>query len=288
MSDKIKNTENRETIIQVDGIELCTESFGSPQHPAILLIMGAAASMVWWDVEFCRQLADKGRFVIRYDNRDVGRSTAYPLGAPAYGMEDMADDALRVLNHYKIDKAHFVGMSLGGMIAQLVALRNPERMLTMTLISSSVWDTGHDLPPIDKKVLDYHANGKLVNWSDEQSAVKYMAGGWKLLNGSKHPFDEKQATRLAETEYHRARSFLSMFNHALLKGGESYYGKASFISMPALVIHGTEDPVLPFPHGKALERAIPNARLIALEGRGHEIHHNDWDYIIESIAAHTA
>lgn len=288
MSNEGRNTGTGETIISVDGIELCAESFGNPEHPPILLVMGALASMVWWDAAFCRELADKGRFVIRYDNRDVGRSTFYPPGAPGYNIEDMVDDALRMLDHYRVDKAHFVGMSLGGMIAQLAALRNPDRVLTITMLSSSVWDSGQDLPPVDQKILDYHAQAGSIDWSDEEWAIRYMVGGWKLLNGSKHAFDERQAAKLAEEEYHRARSFLSMFNHALLKGGESYYGKASSIRVPALVMHGTEDPVLPFPHAKAIERAIPQARLITLEGRGHEIHPDDWDLIIEEIVRHTA
>lgn len=279
--------DDKEKIIKIDGIEICTESFGNSEHPAILLIMGAAASMIWWDEEFCQRLADNGRFVIRYDNRDVGRSTVYELGNPQYNVLDMADDAIRVLNFYNIEKVHIVGMSLGGMIAQLVALRNPERVLTITMIASSVWDDRPDLPSIDEKVLNYHFKGVLITWSDEQSTVKYMVDGWRLLNGSKHQFDEKRAYSLAEKEFRRARNLLSIFNHVLLKGGESYYGKANEISVSALVIHGTEDPVLPYDHGKAITDAITNAKLLTLEGNGHEIHYKEWDRIIEAIIRHT-
>lgn len=278
---------NKETIIKTDSIEICTECFGNPAQPAVLLIMGAMASMVWWDEEFCQRLADSGRFVIRYDNRDVGMSTSYEPGKPEYSVEDMEDDAIRVLNYFNIDKANFVGMSLGGMIAQLAALRNPDRVTTITMISSSVWDNRPDLPQIDQKILDYHASGAAVNWSDEQSVIKYMAEGWRLLNGSKHPFDEERAYKLAEKEVKRARNLLSMFNHALLKGGESFYGKEKEIKVPALIIHGTEDPVLPVQHGEALAMSIPGSKLVLLEGIGHEIPYLEWNTIIGAVIAHT-
>lgn len=271
----------------MDSIDIYTESFGDSTRPAVLLIMGASASMIWWDDDFCQRLADEGRFVIRYDNRDVGQSTCYPPGEPGYDVEDMADDAVGVLDSYGVEKAHLVGMSLGGMIAQLVALRNPDRVLSMTLIASSVWDNRPDLPPISDKILQYHASAGSVDWSNQKAAARYMAGGWRLLGGSKHPFDENRALQLAEAEAKRARNLLSMFNHALLKGGESWYGKAGKIAVPTLVIHGTEDPVLPYPHAKALVESIPGAKLLTLEGAGHEIHPATWPAIIEAIATHS-
>lgn len=281
---KILETEK---IIQVDGIQICTESFGNPEHPPLLLIMGASASMIWWDEEFCRRLANNGRFVIRYDNRDVGRSITYEPGNPQYNVIDMVNDATRVMNYYNLKRVHLVGMSLGGMIAQLLALRNPERVFTITMISSSIWDDRPDLPSIDSKILNYHSKGASVNWKDRDTAVNYMVGGWSLLNGSKHPFDEQRARKLAETEFDRANNLLSMFNHALLKGGESYYGKTSEIKVPALVIHGTEDPVLPFVHGEAISDEISNTELLNLEGSGHEIHYKEWDNIVTAIVKHT-
>ncbi|MED2497904.1 alpha/beta hydrolase, partial [Bacillus thuringiensis] len=128
-----------EKIIKINEIDICTESFGDSADPAVLLIMGAMCSMVYWDEEFCQQLADTGRYVIRYDNRDVGRSTTYKPGSSHYTVVDMADDAIGVLDAYHIDEAHIVGMSLGGMIAQIVALRNPQRVLSITLIASGIF-----------------------------------------------------------------------------------------------------------------------------------------------------
>lgn len=279
--------DKKEVLIRQDSIKLCSESFGNPENPPILLIMGASASMIWWDTEFCQMLFAHERFVIRYDNRDVGRSTTYEAGKPEYTVEDMADDAVRILDYYKIEKAHLVGMSLGGMISQLVALRNPERVLTLTLISSSIWDDLPELPGIDSKILNYHAGATSVNWSERDSVINYMVGGWELLNASKWGFDKKRAQELAVKEYERADNLLSMFNHSFLKGGESLYGKSKEINMPTLIIHGTEDPVLPYEHGLALKNTIPNSKLITLDGRGHEIHYNDWQQIIKSIIEHT-
>lgn len=272
-----------ESFVAFDGIRLCTDAFGESHDPTLLLIMGASASMVWWDDEFCTRLAAKRRFVIRFDNRDVGRSTVYPPGQPSYGVETMADDAIRVLQHYGKDSAHIVGMSLGGMIGQILALKYPKTVLSLVLISSGLWDERPDLPTVSNRILEYHAQGGTVDWTNKQMAVSFMVNGWRLLNGSRHPFDEKQAVKLATTEFDRAANLPSMFNHALLTGGEQLYGKAHLINAPTLVIHGTEDPVLPYQHGLALAEEIPDATLVKLEGRGHEIHPNDWNAIVEAI-----
>jgi pimeloyl-ACP methyl ester carboxylesterase len=276
-----------EEIRRINGVDLCTEGFGSPSDPCILLIMGAMASMTWWDREFCGRLAAKGRFVLRYDHRDVGRSTWYPPGEIRYTVPDMADDAVGVLDSRGIGRAHFVGMSLGGMIAQVAALRRPERVASITAIASGVWDDRPELPAVREDILAYHAGASNLDPRDEEGIVRFMVGGWRLLNGPRHPFDEERAAALAREEIRRAGNLVSMFNHALLRGGEDLYGKVGALRVPVLVIHGTEDPVLPLAHGKALADAVPHARLVTLEGAGHEIHRNDWDAIIANIVAHT-
>src|SRR5512141_3086514 len=160
-----------ESFVEFDGVRLCTDAFGDPHDPTLLLIIGASTSMVWWDDEFCARLAAKGRFVIRFDNRDVGRSTAYPPGQPAYDLETMVDDAIRVLQFYGQDSAHIVGMSLGGMIGQLLALIYPKTALSLVLISSSLWDERPDLPPPSNKILEYHSRGGIVDWTNKRTAV---------------------------------------------------------------------------------------------------------------------
>ncbi len=282
-----RNKEMGEEIRKINGVAICTESFGAREDPCILLIMGAMASMVWWDKEFCMRLAAKGRFVIRYDHRDVGRSICYPPGQLEYSVHDLVDDAVGVLASHSIEKAHFVGMSLGGMIAQVAALRYPDRVSSITAIASGLFDYRPDLPQIDPKILAYHARAATVDWNNKESIPQYMVGGWKLLNGSRHAFDEERATALAHEEIRRAKSLVSMFNHAMLRGAEELYGKAYSIRIPVLVIHGTEDTVLSYAHGKALCDAIPHARLVTLEGAGHEIHRNDWDLVISEITTHT-
>ena len=204
-------------------------------------------------------------------------------------MDDLAADATGVLDAYGIDRAHLVGMSLGGMIAQILALTCSERVLSMTLMSSSEFGSANpDLPPIDPRILAYHQAASTLDWSNENAVIDYMVGGWHLLSGSAHPFDEAAIRVIAAGEVRRAVSLLSMFNHALLKGGEQHYGKLGEIETPTLVIHGTEDPVLPYPHGMALARKIRRAKLLTLQGTGHELHRADWDTIVRSILAHTA
>lgn len=278
---------NNEKILKINNVEICAESFGNAEDPPILLIMGASASMIWWDEVFCQRLADRDRFVIRYDNRDVGRSTCYEPGNPEYTVEDLADDALGLLDAYNINKAHIAGMSLGGMIAQLLAMRNPDRVLTIIPIMSGIWDDRPELPTIDQKILDYHAGAANLDWENREEVIKYLAEGWGLLSGSKHGYEKERAYKLAKTEVGRARNLLSMFNHALLKGGESYYGKVYEIKVPTLIINGDEDPVLPPPHSQAIAEEIPGAKLLTLKGVGHELHYEEWDPIIDAMIKHT-
>lgn len=278
-----------ERIVKANGVDICAESLGDPSDPALLLIMGAMASMLWWPEGLCRQLAAQGRFLIRYDQRDTGRSVTYEPEKPEYTLDDMTNDAIGVLDAYGVSRAHFVGMSLGGMIAQIAALDHPARVATITLISSSVFGPDNpDLPYVDEKILAHHRAGADLNWSDEAAVIEFMMGGWRLLSGSAHPFDEPTIRPIATGEVRRATNLVSMFNHARLTGGEQWYGKIGEIRVPALVIHGTEDPVLPYPHGLALARAIPGAKLLTLHGTGHELHPADWHTIAGAILEHTA
>lgn len=277
-----------EKIISTNGLshpaEICTEVFGDPQNPAVLLIMGACASMLWWPEAFCRRLADTGCYVIRYDNRDTGRSTTYPPGQPGYTLDDMAEDAIAVLDAYGIARAHIAGMSLGGMIAQIAALAHPDRVLSLTLISSSVFGPPNpDLPQVDPKILDYHRAAATLDWTNRDAVVDYGVAGWRLLSGSAHAFDESTIRPQAAGDFDRAKNQPSMFNHALLKGGERWYGRINEIRVPTTVVHGTEDPVLPYEHALALAKTIPNARLVTLYGSGHEVHVADWDTIMNAI-----
>jgi pimeloyl-ACP methyl ester carboxylesterase len=174
------------------------------------------------------------------------------------------------------------------MIAQLAALSQPRRVLTVTLMMSSIFGPHTPaLPAIDPRILEYHRAAAALNWHDEAAVIDYMVGGWRLLSGTAHAFDTPLITGIATNEARRANRLLSMFNHALLKGGERWWGKTGEIDVPALVIHGSDDPVLPYPHGVALADEIPNAKLLTLQGTGHELHPADWPTLTEAILDHT-
>ena len=264
--------------------EIVSQTFGDPADPAILLVMGAMASMLWWPEAFCRQLAGRGRFVIRYDNRDTGLSTKYPVGAPPYTFEDMVDDAIRVLDDHGVARAHVVGMSMGGMIAQTVALKYPERVGALTVISSSPLgvDTS-GLPGTTAAYSEHAAEGGDVDWSDRDQVLAYMAKDARALASTLHPFDAERARELIEADYERSGGLASATNHFALKGGGPKCSIAD-LAAPLLVIHGTSDPIFPAEHGEALAKAVPGARLVKVEGGGHELHPDDWRQIIDAIA----
>ena len=268
--------------------EIVSQTFGDPGGPAMLLIMGAMASMLWWPEALCKKLAGEGRFVIRYDNRDTGLSTKYAPGEPPYTFDDMADDAVRVLDSHGIGKAHVVGMSMGGMIAQRMALRHPSRVITLTVISSSPVgiDTSH-LPGTTEAYMEHSADGAKVDWSDREQVVGFVVKDTHAIASTAHPFDEKAMRAFIEQDYDRSGGFLSATNHFMLKGSEGLKGRLHEIKAPLLVIHGTSDPIFPVEHGAALADAIAGARLVRIEGGGHELHPQDWDTIAAAIIAHT-
>ncbi len=231
-------------------------------------------------------LSESGYYVIRFDNRDTGKSTFYEPGKAEYSIVDMVDDSIALLDAYKIKQAHFVGMSLGGMLGQIAAVKYSERVQSLTLISSSLFaPEDPDLPGIDQKILDYHASAVNIDWSIKDVVVKYLAEGWRLLCGSAHQFDSESAYQMAEEEFDRAKNLMSMFNHALLKGGKEYYEEIEKIEQPVLIIHGTEDTVLPYKHAIYTADRLQNSDLITMMGRGHEIHKNDRKLYVKIITS---
>jgi len=274
--------------IKRDGVVLAAESFGDSADPAILLVMGAMASGIWWPEEFCRRLAATGRFVIRYDHRDTGGSSTGAPGALDYTTEDLADDVVRVLDGFGVARAHLVGMSLGGLLAQLVALKYAGRVLTLTLVASErLAAADPDLPGMSPDIPAYHAGAAELDWSDREAVIAYQAGAWRLLHGPAHPFDEAGIRALAAADYERTPDPLTPMNHALLGDAGEWYGRLDQITQPALIIHGTADPVLPYAHAEALERDLPAAGLLSLPGTGHELDPADWPAILEALARHT-
>ncbi len=288
-----------ERMIEANGIEICADSYGDPSDPAILLVMGAGASMLLWEEEFCQRLADGGRFVIRYDNRDTGRTTSCPLGAPNYTLDDMAADGAAVLDAYGIEQAHIVGASMGGMITQVIGLNHPDRVLTLTPIMSTpqagaVLDAmegeegGHTLSPPTPEILAAVASAAELDWDDAEAVLANRIEMFKLLCGSAYPYDESR-NEIFRTEIERAVNFPSSQNHATaIQGSPPWHDRLDQITAPTLVIHGTEDPILPYDHGEALAAAIPGAAMLTLEGVGHELPAGVLDTVIPALLEHTS
>ena len=274
-------------MVHANGVDLCTEAFGDPADPPILLVMGTGASMIWWEDGFCRMLAERGRYVIRYDHRDTGRSTTYEPGRPGYTGTDLCDDAAGVLEAYAIGAAHVVGVSAGGGIGQLLALDYAERLLSLTIISSSPALPGErGLPPVTERFARFVASVD-VDWSDPGSVLEYLVGYSRMLAGGERRFDETAARDLIRRDLERARNFASAQNHDLLRDEPRSREPLSSVGVPTLVIHGTADPMFPLEHGEALAEAIPGTRLMALEGAGHGLYRADWAVVTDAIAGHT-
>jgi len=276
-----------ERMIEVDGVRLCTEAFGDPADPPVLLVMGTAASMVWWEDGFCEALAAGGRFVIRYDHRDTGRSVTYEPGRPGYGGPDLVADAARVLDAYGIAAAHVVGLSMGGALTQLLALDFPDRVGSLVLISTSPAGAADDLPPAADAYRAHMATADEADWSDPASVAGHIVAEWRALAG-RRPFDEAAVRALADRDVARADRVASAQNHALLSGGGPWRHRLGSLAAPTLVVHGTADPLFPIEHGEALAAEIPGARLLRLEGAGHGLERADWDTVARALLAHTA
>lgn len=275
-------------MIEANGVELCTEPFGDPGDPPLLLVAGIGASMLWWEEGFCRRLADGRRFVIRYDHRDTGRSTTYRPGHPEYAGTELLADAVGVLDAYQIHAAHLVGVSAGGGIAQLVTLDHPHRVRSLVLISTSpALPTGRNLPPPTDEFRRFVANAR-VDWSDVRSVIDYQVAYSRTLAGEQRTFDEAAVRDLMQRDVARAHDFAAAQNHDLLSHAEQPTRQPlSSVTAPTLVIHGTADPMFPPEHGRALAAEIPDAEMLPIEGPGHGIDRADWEVIVRAILDHT-
>jgi pimeloyl-ACP methyl ester carboxylesterase len=277
-----------ERMIEANGVELCAEAFGDAADPPILLIMGMGGSMLWWEADFCRMLARGGRFVIRYDHRDTGRSVTYEPGHPQYTGADLVADAVGVLDAYGIAAAHVVGVSAGGAFAQLLALGFPDRVLSLILISTSPATPGErSLPSATERFNRFLASAE-VDWSDQRSAIEYLVAYERILAGGMRPFDDAAWHELVRRDVERARDIAASQNHNMIPEGDVPSEPISSIAVPTLVIHGTADPMFPLAHGQALAEEIPGARLLILEGAGHGVDRADWSTIARTMLAHTA
>ncbi|MBO0609217.1 alpha/beta hydrolase [Myceligenerans salitolerans] len=262
-----------------DGGHLCTESFGDPAHRPLLLISGLSASMDWWDAGFCRALATGGRLVIRYDHRDTGASRTDPPGEPSYTGRDMAEDVLRVLDAYDADRAHLAGVSAGGGIAQTVALEWPERVASLSLLSTSpavplapgrsVEDAG--LPTSSPEIEELFGNPPPdPDWNDADAVTDHLVEQERIFAGA--GFDEGWTRRIARQVVARSVDPASSGNHWNLTDGDPLAAGRTLADLrtPTVVLHGDADPFFRPEHGEALAEAVPDARFVPLEGVGHQ------------------
>lgn len=278
-------------IVHVNGVDLCVEAFGDRADTPILLIAGAAGSMLSWHEELCEQLAAGRRFVIRYDFRDTGRSVTYEPGAPQYTFRDLIADAVGLPGALGIPRAHFVGLSMGGAIAQLAALDHPDRVASLTLISTSPAGPGApDLPPMLEELRAYFAEESASpDWSDRAAVIDYYVASARAHAARSQPFDETEWSELGGRDFDRSINLASsMTNHFVIEDGAEWRERLGELRVPTLVIHGTEDPLFPLEHGLALAKEIPGARLLELEQTGHELPRRVWDVVVPAILEHTA
>lgn len=282
-------------------LELWTEDFGDPSDATILLLAGAGAQGVSWEDDLCLSLAEAGRHVIRFDYRDAGRSDSVDFGTDPYGLSELAADAVAILDGYGIDTAHLVGASMGGAVAQVVALEHPHRVATLTFISST--PTGAEaatesqggqppseaaLPGPTPQLLEAMAAASILPSETVEDDVSKSVKTAEALAGSFAPFDAESKRALALLERQRARSWASRRNHAVaVMMSPSRQGRLDQIDRPTLVIHGTEDPMVPLPHGQALAAGVPGATLLTVEGLGHELPRAAWPVVLDAVLQHT-
>jgi pimeloyl-ACP methyl ester carboxylesterase len=276
-----------ERLVTTDGVQLCLETFGDRADAALLLISGLAQSMDWWDVGLCERLTAAGRYVIRYDHRDTGRSESFPPGKPDYTGDDLATDALHVLDALDVARAHAVGISAGGGIAQYLAALHPHRLHSITLIATTAAGDRADpvsLPPPEPRVAaTFDDPAPEPDWEDRAAVIDYLVEGERPYAGTLG-FDEERVRRIVTAVVERTRDVqAAVTNHWVIEQSAARF-RLTDIDVPTLVLHGTADPLFPFPHGEALAAKIPGATLVPLPGMGHEIPPPQlWDVVVPAI-----
>ena len=283
-----------EEIARVGDIELCYETFGDPADPALLLIMGLGTQMIAWPEGFCRQLAGRGFFVIRFDNRDIGRSTHLrgqrvptlrqlllrDKSAAAYSLSDMAGDAAGLLDHLGIERAHVAGASMGGMIAQTLAVEHPERVRSLASIMSNTGHLWRGTPGL--RVYPIFIRRPAAGAED---AIDAVVSTFRLIGSPGFPFDEGELRAAAQLGFERGHNPAGSGRQlaAILAAGDRT-GQLHSITAPTVVIHGTKDRMIRPSGGRATAAAIPDARLVEIEGMGHDLPRGAWDRIVDAIA----
>jgi pimeloyl-ACP methyl ester carboxylesterase len=286
-----------EQFCTVGDVELCYETFGDPGDPAVLLVMGLATQMLAWHEEFCAELAERGFHVIRFDNRDIGRSGRVEGPAPTlmqlvrrdkratvYTLDELAADAVGLLDGLGIERAHVVGASMGGMIAQTIAARHPELVLSLVSIMSNTgarW-SGQPSPRLYPVLLRRPPR-------DREGYVRHTAWVLSQIGSKGFEGDEEDMRRLAELSYDRGLNPVAAARQlaAIIASGDRT-PLLRTITAPTLVIHGTADRFVTPSGGRATARAIPGARLLMIPGMGHDLPRATWPRILDAIEENAA
>ena len=285
-------------LCKANGIELYYETFGDPADPPLLLVMGLGAQMTAWDDDLCRAFVDRGFFVARFDNRDVGLSSriegkggnfmetflkasqGQPVEAP-YKLTDMAADAVGLLDHLGIERAHVVGASMGGMIAQTIAIEHPSRVLTLTSIMSTTGEAevGQATPEAMQLLVRPPA-------TDRDSAVEAAVAANKVIGGPDH-FDEDRVRARAAAFYDRAFDPAGTARQLIgILASGSRAEQLAALDVPTLVIHGDADTLVTPTGGHRTAELVPGAELLVIEGMGHDLPPVVWPQVVEAITQH--
>ena len=283
-------TEGR---LSTNGIEIAYQTLGDPADPPLLLVMGLGMQLIHWDLELCEELAENGHYVIRFDNRDAGLSTQIDAPVPPivramagfhidspYLLTDMADDSFGLLDGLGIERAHVMGVSMGGMVGQTMAITRPERVLSLTSIMSTTGERRAGMPKLRVwSLLMRRAPG------DRQAFQDYFVRMFRIIGSPGFPQDEPRVRELAAATFDRAHNPAGTARQlaAILSSGDRTRALQQ-LQVPTTVIHGTDDPLIPFRGGIATARAIPGAELVAIPGMGHDMPREVWPKLHEALA----
>ena len=276
-----------------NGIEIAYETFGAPDARPLLLVMGLGAQMLAWHPEWCAELAANDFFVVRYDNRDVGLSThlhdapppdfvaawAGDFSSASYRLEDMTEDAVGLLDALGVDRAHVVGASLGGMIAQTMAITHPERVRSLTSIMSTPWvGIGSPTPEARAALLAPAPRNRA-------EAIERAVRNQRVLGSPGYPMDEAWIREVAGQAYDRGFDPLGVARQQLAIWASGDRTEAlAHVTAPALVIHGDADPLIQLPGGQATAAALPDAELLVIPGMGHNLPRAVWPTLVAAIS----
>jgi pimeloyl-ACP methyl ester carboxylesterase len=277
------------------GVELCYEELGPANGAPMLLVMGLGTQLIAWPDGLCRDLAHRGYRVVRFDNRDVGRSThlgdptpdplkvALGWAQPAYRLEDLAEDAVALMERLGIDDAHVVGASMGGFVAQLVAICHPDRVRSLSLLMTS---TGSRRVGLPRPRLARVVGRRRDQQADRAAAVAVVLAVARAVGSSGYRFDEAYLRSLAERAYDRGYDPDGAVRQlGAILAQRDRTPKLSSIEVPTVVIHGLADPLVGVSGGRALAKAIPGARFVGLAGMGHDLPRELWGRIADEIVA---